>query len=144
VRMLEQMLVKWLAKSGVGSEILEDGQRGSLSDRTSFDQGDLLERLMGDKESASTIVSHFLEQLHGQTAKLQADVEQNNLASAQRQAHSLKGAASSISAKKLSSIAAEIETAAQAGESGQLNGLLESFRLESKHLHHVAENLSWV
>jgi len=80
-----------------------------------FDEEALLNRLMGDRELAREIVTCFLEETPRQLAALSARLGTGDLPAAERLAHSIKGAAATVSGDALSKVAQEMEMGGRAG-----------------------------
>ena len=82
-----------------------------------FDESEMLQRLMGDRELASKVIGGFLKAVPRQLLTLQKRLEEGDAGGIRLQAHALKGAAASVSAEALCAAATELE---QAGIQGQL------------------------
>ena len=80
-----------------------------------FNEAELLERLMGDEDLVKTVVAAFLEDAPRQIAGLKQALAEGDLTRAQRQAHTLKGAAANLSAGRLCQAALEIEKLGEGG-----------------------------
>ena len=74
-----------------------------------FDEQDALERLGGDTELLQMILEVFQNSCTEQLSKLEKAIAAADCKSAYREAHSIKGAAANVSAKRISAIAAELE-----------------------------------
>jgi two-component system sensor histidine kinase/response regulator len=114
-------LQKWLppeVENSVRGEMpqgpMRTGPQLSLSSFV-FDEAGLIERMMGDRELARSIVGTFLVDIPKQLAALESQLKASDTAAAARQAHRIKGAAASVSAGALQKLALEIEEAASAG-----------------------------
>jgi CheY-like chemotaxis protein len=83
-----------------------------------FDEEDLLSRLIGDRQLAGTILRGFLQDFPALLHQLRQRLDQAGGPGAALQAHSLKGAAAAVSAGGLHDLAHAME---QAGKSGQLD-----------------------
>jgi CheY-like chemotaxis protein/HPt (histidine-containing phosphotransfer) domain-containing protein len=81
-----------------------------------FDRTALLERLMGDEELMRTVQKMFLETMPGQIELLRGCLEAGDTPGAERQAHSIRGAAANVSGETLRAVAFEMEKAAKAGD----------------------------
>ena len=97
-----------------------------------FNRADLLERLAGDEESVLEIVRDFLQDTPRLIRSLREAVESGDARAAERQAHSIKGAAATVGGAAFSLAAFEVEKAGQAGDLTALNTglpeLVEQFR----------------
>ncbi len=87
-----------------------------------FNKAGMLERMMGDKDLARTIMDGFLGDIPLQIHKLQQFLESGDAASVERQAHTIKGAAANVGGTALSELAFEIE---KAGKTGDLSSIKE-------------------
>jgi len=81
-----------------------------------FDEADLLERVMGDRELARRVVRVFLAEAPRQLAALAEAVERADAARAVLAAHSLKGAAASAGGALVSAMARRLEFLGRAGD----------------------------
>jgi PAS domain S-box-containing protein len=122
-RQLAAAIQKWLltpAPERVPMTREDPAPRHALS---VFDENELLERLMGDRSIARKVLAGFLEDFPVQMRRLAEQLKAGDAEGARRQAHTLKGAASTISAGALRATALEAERAARAGQlecSGQV------------------------
>ena len=83
-----------------------------------FDRAGMMARLMDDEELIRLVVENFLEETPGQMASLKAYLEAGEAPGAERQAHTLRGAAANVGGERLRAMAFEIESAARAGDLG--------------------------
>jgi len=122
-RGIEEMLRRWLGRGALEAshpqlapEVVVRAPPGGELQPARFDRAGLLERLMGDTDMARSIVAAFVDDVPRQLASLQACVAAHDTAAAVMQAHSMKGAASSVGAERLRHLAAELECAARGGD----------------------------
>jgi CheY-like chemotaxis protein/HPt (histidine-containing phosphotransfer) domain-containing protein len=80
-----------------------------------FDKAAFLARVMGDAELAQSIIKIFLKDIPIQIQILEDYLRDDNLAGAERQAHSIKGAAANIGGDMLKTAASEIEISGKRG-----------------------------
>jgi HPt (histidine-containing phosphotransfer) domain-containing protein len=114
LRSLARALEKWRnAPSGSGEL---SARTETVVNQTVFHEEELVARLMGDKHLASKIIGGFLDDAPRQLRILKKMLEEGDADGARRQAHSLKGAASTISADALRSLCSEAQEAAAAHE----------------------------
>jgi CheY-like chemotaxis protein/HPt (histidine-containing phosphotransfer) domain-containing protein len=88
-----------------------------------FSENEFLERLMGDRSVACKVLAGFVEDFPVQLRRLAGQLGAGDAEGARRQAHRLKGAAATVSAGALRTLALEAEEAARAGQldgSGQV------------------------
>jgi CheY-like chemotaxis protein/HPt (histidine-containing phosphotransfer) domain-containing protein len=81
-----------------------------------FDQDGMVSRLMNDENLAKEIVAIFLDDMPRQLAVLQGHLDAGSTADTERQAHSIRGATLNVGGEALCAVAAEMETAAKAGD----------------------------
>ncbi|MEI6033800.1 MAG: ATP-binding protein [Verrucomicrobiae bacterium] len=130
---LAAMLQKWLpAAAGTSAEApatvppaspapLPCAPAATAGELAVWDRAPLLERMMGDVGLEKKILQSFLEHMPQQIAALRKFAELGDVASADRQAHSIKGAAANVSGEAMRAVALEIE---MAGRAADLDGVL--------------------
>ncbi|HJT89918.1 MAG TPA: PAS domain S-box protein, partial [Bryobacteraceae bacterium] len=122
---LAAMLDKWLpARAG---EAPADGavrMREVPSQVAVFDEKSLFDRVLGDRALAQLLVAGFLEDIPRQLAALEARLLAGDVAGAERQAHSIRGAAANVSGLGVQRVAQAIE---EAGRVGDLRGMAVQF-----------------
>ncbi len=80
-----------------------------------FDRAGMMDRLEGDEELAEMVIESFLEDIPRQLQALRELLAAGDIRGAQRQAHTIKGAASNVGAEALRAVATEAELALRAG-----------------------------
>jgi PAS domain S-box-containing protein len=85
-----------------------------------FDESELLNRLMGDRELEKTVISAFLAEMPQQITRLKGEVTNRNPVNARIQAHTIRGASANLGAEALRRAAHQAE---KLGEKGDLDGL---------------------
>jgi two-component system, sensor histidine kinase and response regulator len=93
-----------------------------------------LERLDGDAELLSMLITVYLEDSMELLSRLSAAIEVRDAASAERAAHSLKGLASNFDAFPAVEAALVIETAARQGDWPAMTGGLPTLEQEVSRL----------
>ena len=88
-----------------------------------FDRAGMVARLMDDERLARTVADGFLEDIPRQIAALKILLATGDVASAERQAHSIKGASANVGGEALRDVALEME---KAGRAGDLDGVRAS------------------
>ncbi len=109
---LEDMLDKWLPRRQPEAPPADTAEPS----KPVFDAQALLERIMGDRALAASVVGGFLADTPSQLAALGQRLAEHDAAGARLRAHTLKGAAAAVAAEDLRSIAAAIEGTVKAGE----------------------------
>ena len=88
-----------------------------------------LEDMEGDRESACEIILGFMDSLSRQIAVLQKALDEGDLITVHREAHSIKGGALNLGASDLSHCALALEKASAAGESARVDGLFADLKV---------------
>ena len=117
---LAEALEKWLpnTRKETSKKTAEGAAAAPLHtapSTTVFDRAGMLDRLMGDEELAGAIARGFLDDIPRQIAALRICLEAGDASGAERQAHSIKGAAANVGGEDLRAAAFEIEKAGKAG-----------------------------
>jgi PAS domain S-box-containing protein len=104
------------------------------SDLQVFDRAGLLARVMDDESLVDIIITRFVESTPGLIASLQQFLDDGNLGAVERQAHSIKGAASNVNGERLRQIAFRLEQTARSGDASDAGKLLPEIVLEFDRL----------
>ena len=80
-----------------------------------FDREGVLDRLMGGESLAAKVTTVFIGLFPGMVTELRRALDAADVPVAQRQAHSIKGAAANVGANALSALALQMEIAAKEG-----------------------------
>jgi signal transduction histidine kinase/CheY-like chemotaxis protein/HPt (histidine-containing phosphotransfer) domain-containing protein len=148
---LRKKIWRWLPnlqQQDEQDEMLEGGREREIHaaseshmvGRQILDEADLLERLMGDKDLAHILISGFLEDMPKQITSLVESVTMEDYSTAQRIAHTVKGAAGNIGAPSLKEAAYEVEKAAQNGDAEMVRKLLMKLETQYARLAEVIKN----
>jgi HPt (histidine-containing phosphotransfer) domain-containing protein len=108
-----------VSANGQAVATLDDGEPSSL-----FDAAALLTRCMGDRTFAGSVLGKFQVRVTKDLESITSLVEQGDWEKVTRQAHSLKGAASNLSATALAFHAGELERAGRAGDADAVHSEL--------------------
>jgi PAS domain S-box-containing protein len=137
-RHLAGVLGKWLAAPAAPA-----GGKEVPRMRDVFRSDTLLARLSGDKELARKLVAGFLSRLPQQVASLRQCVEKGDARGTSLQAHSLKGAAATVSAESLRAACCELQDAAEAGNFKRASALLPKLEEVASLLTATATETGW-
>jgi len=105
-----------------------------------WDKDNFLSRLMNNEEAARSIIDIFLEDTPKQIELLKVSIQKKDLILTERQAHSIKGAASSINAEELRKIAFSTEKAAKDSDIKIIKELFDNLLTEFNQLCEVMKN----
>jgi signal transduction histidine kinase/CheY-like chemotaxis protein/HPt (histidine-containing phosphotransfer) domain-containing protein len=95
-----------------------------------FDRRDLLERLGGREEMLGRFIDMFSRNVVGYMDALQTAIAQGDVEQVRIQAHTIKGAAANISARRMRETSAAMELHAKEGRIDEAAGLLEKLKAE--------------
>ncbi len=138
---LSSMLNKWLApEGGACCEPVEERQR---EPKNSFDEQNLLERLLQNKELASQVLTGFVNDCPNQLERLKRELAAEDGPGVSLHAHKLQGGAATVAAVRLREIALEMEAAAQVGRLDRVNELLPVACDEFSEFRQTVECLEW-
>lgn len=108
-----------------------------------FNEEALLNRVMNDRELAGKIMRGFLGDCPSQLEKLRKRIEEADAPGAGLQAHTLKGAAATVSAMGLHAIALQMEGAGKTGRLDRVGELLPRAIQEFHKLKKTVEDAGW-
>ena len=140
-RQLAQVLHKW-ASTRTGNLRAPHRQPPELS-KSVFDRDALLARLSGDPGIAATIVAGFLSDAPRQLSALKSRLENGDADGARLQAHTLKGAAATVSAPELSAICREMQEVVAARELSRAVSLFPRLEQEFERLKAALKQAGW-
>jgi HPt (histidine-containing phosphotransfer) domain-containing protein len=109
-----------------------------------YDEKEILNRTvllirLEDEELCEQLITLFVAEFPVQMDLLKIAVSQGDRDSAERLAHTIKGAAANIEARLLSKTTLEIESAAREGNIEGASGLLEGLEREFERLKRIVE-----
>ncbi|MBX7259984.1 MAG: response regulator, partial [Candidatus Hydrogenedentes bacterium] len=142
---LAAALERWLPSEGdmgFGAEkrlVDKTAAAVAIQDSSIFDKEGMLGRLMHDEELACSVLETFLEDMPLQIATLRSFIEAGMTADAERQAHTIKGAAANVGGEALRSAAAAVE---QAAASGRIDTLASAPSELEAHFETLRETLA--
>jgi PAS domain S-box-containing protein len=97
-----------------------------------IDRGALLARCMGNLEFAQSLLSDFERDLPERVQQIAQRIHQGDARATAESAHALKGAAGTVTAEPLRTLAAEIEAAGKAGDLPQVASLVNQLCAETQ------------
>ena len=129
---LARIIKKWLATPGPAeSDAPQSGRSlpaaaaaNTYLDVMVFDQAALLRRVMGDRPLAREVVAGFLGDIPKQIESLKSYLQARDAQGAERQAHTIKGAAAAVGGDVLRNVALKLEEASKAGDLATVADLL--------------------
>ncbi len=137
-RHLAEVLGNWLA-----APVAPAGGKETPKMQDVFRSDTLMARLSGDRELARKVVAGFLSRLPQQVASLRQSVEKGDAQGASLQAHTLKGAAATVSAESLRAACCELQDAAEAGNFERASALLPKLEEVVSQLTATATETGW-
>jgi PAS domain S-box-containing protein len=134
-RALAEVLEKWLPREAATAEDRPVPAAAPLAEAQEagepvFDRAGMMDRLMNDEDLANTVIEAFIDDIPKQIETLRGCLEAFDAASAERQAHTIKGASANLGGKVMRAVAFKMEEAARAGDLESVRALLP--RLEDQ------------
>ncbi|MCK9296988.1 MAG: response regulator [Desulfobulbaceae bacterium] len=113
-----EKLKRWLGSGGQGRsrQPEREGAESGEDKLAVFDLETMLKRLLGDKALARIVIEGFLQDIPQQMQVLHEVLAGGDAATAERQAHTIKGAAASVGGECMRAVAQEMEKAGKAGD----------------------------
>ncbi len=128
---LAEALQKWMSvQSGASSAV--------------FHESDLLSRVAGDRQLVAEVIAGFLDDAPLQLRALKDRLEKGDASGARLQAHTLKGAAATISAERLQALCFEAQEAAATEQLDRAFGLLPRLGDELEKLKATLKRSGWM
>jgi PAS domain S-box-containing protein len=144
LKQLDRVLEKWLPAHANGSTPASAHKRPPAKTATVFNQEALLARLMGDKDLASKVIAGFLSDVPRLLSKLKNTLEKGDAEAARVQAHTLKGAAATVSAENLRALSDTTQEAVRAGNFTQALSLLPELEEAVETLQITLRESGWI
>jgi HPt (histidine-containing phosphotransfer) domain-containing protein len=96
-------------------------------DKEIFNREELLDRLSGDEETITIIVSVFIEDVSSQAEELRNAIESEQLKKIEQIAHRIKGSSANISAGAINKICFQIESLAKNNDLSTIKSIFPEF-----------------
>ena len=141
---LADVLAKWIPAFRQPETVSAPATNGAARTRTIFDADSLLSRLMEDRELAGAVLNGFVQEVPAQLRQLRLRLDEEDASGAKLLAHTLKGAAATVTAQILHEIAAAMETAAAAGRLDDCRSHLSCAMEEFESFKKVVELQGWL
>lgn len=144
LRLLARKLEEWVLRPDSRSVVKAAEPVAAKQQAKVFDSEAFLVRILGDRQLAGTILKGFLEDCPALLNNLRKRFVEADTPGARLQAHTLKGAAATVSASSLSAVAREMERAASAGELKHFGELLPRAAAEFEQFKSTIEHAGWL
>ena len=144
---LAEILEKWLATPSSSDALAPAGSQppeGAKAIVNVVNEDEMLARLMGDKKLAAKVIAGFLGDTPRQLVLLKKKLKEADLQGALMLAHSLKGAAATLSAEALRALCFEMQEAAASKNLNQALALLPKLEEQFKLLNATLKQLGWL
>jgi CheY-like chemotaxis protein len=109
-----------------------------------FEVKELVERLSGDEALAREIVAGFISDVPGQLRKLRQQIDKGDSSRACAQAHTLTGAAATVSAPALRVLSRQIQQAVTDGDLAGAAALLTPLEEQFEQFKTILNQSGWV
>jgi HPt (histidine-containing phosphotransfer) domain-containing protein len=148
-RQLAEILQKWLRPLPTAGTLEPPASTPSTASdfacaQPVFIQQDFLARLMGDKVLARKLVAGFIADVPRQLLALKLSLERGDAETAERQAHTLKGAAATMSAESLRALCSLAQEAVKSKQLGRALALLPRLEEQLKLLKTALDQWGWL
>jgi two-component system, sensor histidine kinase and response regulator len=138
---LVEVLEKWLPKKRMNDEcaVMKKGEDDSSFHHSSliWDKAGMLERLMGDEGLVKTVLEGFLADIPRRIQALSVFLESGDGPGAERQAHTIKGAAANVGGEALRVKAFEMEKTVSSGDLNAAGGRLTDLEMSFQELRNA-------
>jgi len=118
--------------------VINEGQKQPVV----FDRAALMQRLMDDEELAGIIIASFLQDIPLQIQALKDFLGSGDVSGAERQAHTIKGAAANIGGEALRAVAFEMEKHGKAGDLAAVKSGMNELEQQFERLREVLQKAS--
>jgi len=111
---LIKVVDQWIFDENIEQQVTQKTQSKTITiekELPSIQLDIALEEFDNDKDFLNEVFSEFIETVDNQIIKIENSIKNNDFISIKKEAHSIKGGAANLTAKKLSSIAKELEEA---------------------------------
>ena len=139
---LADALDKWLPQdTAAGKERPAVGRVPSRGENVPvFDKPGMMARLSDDEDVARMLIECFLDDIPKQILALRGYLEKDDVKSAERQAHTIKGASASMGGEAMRAVANEMEIAGKAGEREVITAHLPELETQFARLKEAMNN----
>jgi PAS domain S-box-containing protein len=141
---LAGVLARWLCAPAARDAFPTAQSAAEEPASATFDEADLMRRLLGDRELAAIVLQAFLVDFSAQLNRLRQRFLQADAPGATLQAHALKGAAAAVSAVSLHAVAQAMEQAGKAGELEELGALMPRTTDEFERFEGALRQAGWL
>ena len=140
---LAGILKKWLDRAANSGAVKPPYDQTPAGREATFNQDELLARLMGDRELAGKVICSFLNDAPQQLRTLKERADAGDSDGARLQAHTLKGAAATVSAEALRALCFEAQEAAVCRELSRVVALLPRLEEELERFKTTLRQSGW-
>jgi HPt (histidine-containing phosphotransfer) domain-containing protein len=148
---LSELLTRWVTEPAVTDSVKACSDAESPPPVTeqdqapaAFDEAQLLQRLMGDKELGQAVVAGFLDDIPKEICALKDHLEAGDALVVKRHVHAIKGAAATVSANRLRDVALAMEQLSKAGDLPKVAGMFPRLEEEYERLKTALDRMGWV
>jgi len=145
---LDELLAKLLPASNSAPAspglVSPEGSQSEAESKAVFDAEALLRRLRGDRKLAGIVLKGFLDHMPTQLDNLRKVLDGADTPGTRSHAHTLKGAAATVSAEGLREVAVAIERAGNAGQWSLCGKLLPQAEEEFERFKSTLEQTGWI
>ncbi len=141
---LANMLDKWINTAPADEKGKASAAQPSASVEEIFNEQQLIGRLAGDRKLAREVVAGFVGDVPEQFLKLRHQIHTRDVVQAKLIAHTLKGAALTVSAVALAAACGQIHKILAEGNFASANELVGQLDMQFERFKHTLRELGWV
>lgn len=101
-----------------------------MADKSVFDMNQLLQSVCDDKELAAQVVGVFLSDIPEQLSALAGAIDAGDAKTAERAAHSIKGASATVGGEALRAVALECEVLGKSADLAGMRARMDALRAQ--------------
>lgn len=139
---LHAMLQKWLGGKALHGLVPKPSFQPE--EPVVFDENEMLDRLMGDRDTAGRVIGIFLAQLSRDLERLRQHCTERDAAGVRSLAHRIKGAAANVSAPAIGAKAQGIEAAVSKQRWKEVAGHLRDMDQQAVIFKKTIDNVGWI
>ena len=145
---LLEVIEKWLMKGENNLRTFDNVpppelQTKGVKEAVPIDVDEALDRAMGNRELLEMLLNEFVQKAPEKIESIETAIRQGDADSVAKQAHSLKGASASLSAKGISAMAQSLEKVGRENRLVDAKHVMHEMKKEFDRLAEYIQNIEW-
>ena len=145
---LLEVIEKWLMKGENNLRTFDNVpppelQTKGVKEAVPIDVDEALDRAMGNRELLEMLLNEFVQKAPEKIESIETAIRQGDADSVAKQAHSLKGASASLSAKGISAMALSLEKVGRENRLADVKHVMQELKKEFDRLAEYIQNIEW-